>query len=312
MKTYSILAVLAATLLGAAETKAGAYVDAVLADNPSAYYRFEEASPTNNATANDSSADGLPDATYHLVPSPIAKVTGAVPVEPSNTALDFINVQGAGESQRVSVGAATGFAQVAPTGNFTIEWWAKVETSHAGVEGSMVSFTSATAGHYDVGYNYETDTPYVQVYPVINGAQQPNFIFRGDPNVGGTNASAPQHPDNLDDWFHYALVIGASDSSTTGDDFVNLYINAQLVGSMTGITNTGFGPAPYIEGFYMGQAYDDRQFLGQLDEVSVYQQALAPTQIATHYAAAVPEPATIAMVAAAFLGLLLPRRLWRA
>ncbi len=77
-------------------------------------------------------------------------------------------------------------------------------------------------------------------------------------------------------WYHVAAVRGSS--------FIQLFVNGQLDSQ----TNINFPQDYGTNALYFGtsgQAYWDRKLHGALDEVSLYNRALAPGEIAAIYAA---------------------------
>jgi hypothetical protein len=77
-------------------------------------------------------------------------------------------------------------------------------------------------------------------------------------------------------WYHVAGV--------RGTNFLQLYVNGQLVGQASVTFPQDYGNFPLYFGT-SGQTYWDRKFAGLLDEVSLYNRALSPGEIASIYSA---------------------------
>ncbi|TLY32977.1 MAG: LamG domain-containing protein, partial [Ignavibacteria bacterium] len=77
-------------------------------------------------------------------------------------------------------------------------------------------------------------------------------------------------------WYHIAGVRGAN--------YLQLYVNGQLESTVTVNFPQNYGKLPLYFGT-SGQSYWDGKFRGQLDEVSLYNRALASNEISAMYQA---------------------------
>ncbi len=103
-----------------------------------------------------------------------------------------------------------------------------------------------------------------------------HFVF-GVSSSAGASAEADSGPviaTNV--WYHVAGV--------RGSNFVQLYLNGQLAGSSTVSFAQNYGTLPLLFGS-SGESYWDHKLNGRLDEVSLYNRALASNEIAAIFAA---------------------------
>jgi hypothetical protein len=113
-------------------------------------------------------------------------------------------------------------------------------------------------------------------------------------------------------WTHLVTTI------IPGERF-QVFVNGAMVGEVVDDDASGVANGIQIHNsiytgpsdFWIGQQFngdDDWTFRGSIDEVAVYNYALSPQQIAAHYTAAVPEPATMWVVGFAAAGVALAVR----
>lgn len=121
--------------------------------------------------------------------------------------------------------------------------------------------------------------------------------WRGSSSSADRNASFTQTLDS--DWHHYALVAGDYDGDSAVDD-ITLYRDGAFVGTDPG-NLTGF----IIE--TIGSAYGsnlDFDWIGQIDEVWVFDEALSLAAVDSLYNAnVVPEPTTMGLLLCGLLSL---------
>ena len=117
--TTTLTLTAASLMLAAGSAQAASiYADAVLADNPVAYYRMNE---TSGTTANDETLDGTPDGTYFDVSlnnsTDAMRPTAFPGFESTNVAVDFDNAGGPG--------ADTDKIESTPTlaNDYAVEMW---------------------------------------------------------------------------------------------------------------------------------------------------------------------------------------------
>ncbi len=265
--------VLCTGLLGAVAFAANAqtYSNAVVALHPVAYYPLNEntappaAASTTITNYGTYSALNL-TANYDVIygyPSPLVS-------QPNDTA-DFFN----GNS---SCAQATADANVSTAPSFTIEGWflshtpASEQCAVSDVDaggtrsGWLIYMDAANAGQYQFRtYNQ-------------NGAST-SLQF----NIGGAGSIL------ADKWYHVAVVVNASGGVTN----VTGYLNGSLVAGPTALTS--YVPNDGADGGFSAGIRSDTGFgfSGAVDELAYYTNALAGSDIMTHYQAATnPAPVT--------------------
>ncbi len=256
----------------AATTVAGPYDEAVLADEPVAYWRFEEANGTTAADSGSSGTDGTyvgiglgrPSATDHL-----------------GTAAEWMG-DGDGTSHidfgEPGAGALAQLVNLRPDADLdlekqtSVEFWLK--TAQAGDPDNWrapVLFGEESPGDGDIQWGY----------------------LRPDGEISfALNDSSHRHhqsnePVNDDEWHHIVIsydwsqlksqifVDGAfqSEFSTTGSSSIDSDAQIQYMG-WNSLTNGGTGI---------------HQFIGLYDEVAIYDKILTPDQVFNHYSKAFPD-----------------------
>lgn len=237
---------------------AGAYGNAVLVDNPLAYWRFDE---TAGPTAHDSSGHCM-DGTYK---GPVVYgATGAL-AKSTDTA---ITLNGGGAY--VDMGDVLSFTNLAP---FSLEMWVRpvlVNTEYRGLitkeyetpdmsdrEG-YVLFQMATAG---TGFERYQSFVSEGSYCAPDG---------GAPDAGGCSESGS--------WVHLVATFDGGN--------MNLYQNGVLVAGPT-FSPQMIQPTPgcslVVGALLCGST---GYFSGDIDEVAVYGTALSPARVNAHYVAA--------------------------
>lgn len=227
------------------DAPADAYGASVYNENPTSYWRFDEASGT---LANDSSFIGLRDATLgsavNRVTSDVLIPGGAVQTPGSNTA---------------GSGIVTSAQTAAPT-SFSLEFWVKTTTTSGG---KIIGFENSAT---ESGNSYDK-----QVYMLNNGR------LRFGVYTGGTQVLTSGTAVNDGQWHH---VVATQDS--TG---MKLYVDSALTASngvTNSETGDGYWR---VGGGNLGSWPDrpsSDYFAGQLDEVAIYPAALTSTAVATH------------------------------
>lgn len=311
------------TLLGlfsANSAAAGPYSSAVLADNPIAYYRLDETSGTT--ATNLGTAGAAADGTYVNIPGVtnlsdygVAGPRGGYPgFESTNNSVFFAPEVGSTATSnlfpRVEVVDDVGGGPLAVGGAVTLEAWIRRlpgeagTTTNEGIVGRyMQDHDSTTAGaqagrayvlYFDSttdGTAYTTDDggPGIGVAFSSTGAfHNPSSAEFGTPGVDYTR------------WTHVVTTI------VPGERF-QVFVNGSMVGEVVDDDVSGVAAGVQIhESIYTGPADlwigqqfngdDDWTFRGFIDEVAIYDYALTPSQIAAHYAAAVPEPGTFGLM----------------
>jgi RHS repeat-associated protein len=226
--------------------RCNSYSAAVLADQPVGYWRLNEQSGT---TANDSSGNSLAG-TYTSIGAGLGADGALSGCDPSNSAASFN-----GSSSYVSVPNAS---QLDIGGPSTVEAWFKGPGSAPSANEYLVNRGSP----YD--YIVYIDTGGHVAFQADTSAGALIFNFSGSTVVTGGG------------WYHLA----ATWDGSTARIFINGALDASKTAS--GTPNTGAG------GLYVGRADSaaSNYVNGTVDEVAVYNKALTPTQVATHYQAA--------------------------
>lgn len=285
---------------------AGPYSTAVLMDNPVAYYRLNETSGTN--AANLGSGVDI-DGTYVNIPGMTANnssnygVPGPRPAtyfgfEADNNSVFFDPEDGSGNTSdtfpRVEVGVDdTGTSPLALTGALTLEAWIKrgedtlSPGNNEGIVGRYRQDQNGAARSYVLYFDSTTDgtngTP--------DGSPGIGFALSSTGSFQGANSYEFAGDIPVGVWTHVATVFDPGVR-------VAAYVNGVKVGEVT--DNILNSPLYSGEGdFWIGQQFNGNQawtFEGSIDEVAVYAAALSDEQIAAHYSAAVPEPASLTLV----------------
>jgi hypothetical protein len=242
----------------------GSYAASVAADAPVAYWRLDEAVGSTNALDIAGGHNGLYSG------SEVLGQPGAILGDPDTS----IYLPGAG-------GIVVPFSpDLNPPETFSVEFWAWGDTNGAGTD--RVVFSSRT---YFSGWNYG--------YQVLADANN-NWEFTIGEKTSGTLSITSDITNAADGLWHY--IVATFDNTTLGMD---LYEDAQLVASGAPATSGLFAPnadytstgnAPAADEGIGSTSDNDPQapsaesFYGGIDEVAIYNYALTPAQITSHYA----------------------------
>ncbi|MCO6047082.1 PEP-CTERM sorting domain-containing protein [Aeoliella sp. ICT_H6.2] len=299
---------LALLLVATSSSTAGTYSDAVLADNPLAYYRLNETSGTTAASSG--SAAGV-DATYEFIPGATSTNTSDynqpgpdLPgFDATNRSIVLDPEEGGGDNPAVvrPWSASDPLAIDGSTG-LTLEAWVKrapqsIETSNdsEGIVGRYQDNTASPDGM--------EARSYLLVYDDEDNAF--SFIITDLGNFSDADQlMASEYDVPLDEWLHVVGTYAPPALVNPGDPgMLTMYVNGEVVASKeTTKTSIYTGQSD----FWIGRQYtnsDQWTFEGNIDEVAVYDYPLSAEAVASHYAAAIPEPSTIAIAvlgAAAF------------
>lgn len=268
------------TLAGAISHRASSattYNDAVLADNPSYYWTFDEAGVVNAIEQ----ASGL--AADEFVPG-----ANAVKVASTTTA------------GGVSLGQA---ARIVGTGGFT---WNVADLSGSGMTGAWAyefwaSADDITTYEYMIGSNAVGGFNNETIFKWGPGSPNPSGIQLYN---GGGVIGPPDTPAMTVGWHHYVFV---SDGAGATYD---TYIDGVLWGSVTSGVNHGPHPEVALRLGSWTDGASAETFDGMLDELAIYDLSgvgdlsAAGQNIADHYF--VPEPSFLALLGLG--GLLILRR----
>ncbi len=238
-------------LVSAGESHAGlTYEQVILADNPTAYWRFEETS-TAQPAADSATADGAQNGTY-IGPAGLeqGKVGQAVRVVPNLAGADGGYVRANGVNM---------------TASFSVEAWAKSATPLWNAWGWLPNDRGANG---------------FLLHPDNGVATWRGFIVS---NAGAFEQLGGQPTaTNIQDWHHYAITY--DDVAKVG----RVYFDGVLVASKTGTTSVR--AATSLVNVLMGRdsagTTADRRGDGWLDEVAVFLSDLTPQKMRQHYSAA--------------------------
>ncbi|NQT52738.1 PEP-CTERM sorting domain-containing protein, partial [bacterium] len=265
------------------------YREAVHASDPIAYWRLDE---TTGTTAYNYGSIGNPaNGTYATVP---AGGTPATLGSPSLvlTMADTSAVAFDGTDDYINVASHGQINNGSPYAQKTTELWFRADTT----AGTQVLYEQ---GGFSNGLN---------VY--IDGGDLVTGIWSNN----GTNTFLST-PILADTAYHVAFVFDAT------NDIIASYLNGVLFGSFAGsLSNlpSHIGDIS-VGGVTAGGTSGTRNaagatwitghfFQGALDEIALYNSALSALDVKQHYAASIPEPGTMTLLALGGLGLLRRRR----
>jgi hypothetical protein len=285
---------------------ASPYSDAVLADNPLAYYRLQETTGTlaanigtggatlDGSTATFANPQTSPSTQPQIGqpgPRPTDTVNGLplVGFEADNVGIRQTNNNGA-------QGTVPDNALLDITGALTLEAWVKknaTQVSSGNNEGIIGKFLgSGDQRSYALAVTNNTNT--LQFIINSTGAAAGNNVY----TPAGYTLPAGG------DWVHIVGVFVPSTSMT-------VYVNGAVVGvpQTTGVPAAIFsGSADLWIGRQFSATATNVTFEGLIDEVAIYNTALSANQVAAHYNAAVPEPAGIVLTTLGLAAVVAGRR----
>lgn len=289
---------LAAVAAGAALSLAGAtpalaqYSTQVLADNPVAYYRLNEAAGSTSAT------DLAPPAGANNAAQEGGTVAFGVPSlinEPGSTAARFSDSAAVGNGRLI----APAFDKIG-TG-FTVEYWIRPTAMPTNCCSPLVSDGDGADGdgffmmNYIIGPGQGTTG---DIRPHYSRVNSPLSSAPNDSTLALVNGQT----------YHVVTTWDASAGSPATNN-ANIYINGVLDSSFTVTKN--FDPANENNPLFLGRdnraGYAGADFV--LDEVALYDYALSAARVTAHYqVGVVPEPAAVSLLGLGALGLLARRR----
>lgn len=246
------LTLFALAALCAVAASAHAQYDAVVqGDNPLYYYRFEEAT-TASPAVNEGLFAGLNDGTY----------TGGITLGQASSRPAL------GNAARFD-GAAGTFVDLGlfhPGDSVTVEAW--VNLSSAAPSGTFHAAVARWDGSYEID---------------VNTGELANFVVRNDANTFGLAASGS--PVSRDAWHHLVGVFDAGNATLFLDGVQG---TTHAIGGV--LQNAGPAPDRVLVGGTRSGSVSSFNFNGLIDEVAIYNYALSPAQVLTHFNAGSPPP----------------------
>ena len=119
-------------------------------------------------------------------------------------------------------------------------------------------------------FGWATDTSWISLVPRGPGGAQNTMLWSGTNWFDGTfNSQIP-----VGAWSHLVAVVN--------NGTLNVYLNGQLANSMAGFPDV-FTPAP-TTGFALGVNFWDAPYNGLVDELKIYDEAIAPENVRSLYA----------------------------
>lgn len=253
---------MAAVWCGAVMTCGADYATEVLAQQPLAYWRFNE----NVSTAEYDTATNLgslgPAGNGRYYDTVVRSVEGAIA---GDAAVGFSNPT-LGTSYFGAMGVPND-ATLNPDGPFTVEFWAKPSNNTAALL-SPVNSMSFTTGR--LGYLFYQNAASWQFRVGVGSSTTASLIN------GGVVVS--------NQWQH---VVGVFNPTTLPAGTMTLYVDGVQVA--TGVGN--YEPNTNASFFVGSTASPNRTFDGAVDEVAFYDVALSASKIAAHFTARTANPA---------------------
>lgn len=235
-------------LCAAATVQAGlSYEQVIMADNPAAYWRFEESS-TALPAADTATADGAQNGAYFGTAAlGTGKVGQGLLVTPANPIGGYMRAD-----------------NVTITQAFTVEVWARSNTPTWEAWGWIASSRNANGFIIHPRVAAAPGTREWNGYAVTSST--------GFPQIGA------YVPADIQDWHHYVI---SYDGANNG----RMYFDGALVVNNMGFSSAR--AASSLISVYAGNDGGltgvDRRGNGAVDEVAVYNSALSADQVATHY-----------------------------
>jgi hypothetical protein len=169
--------------------------------------------------------------------------------------------------------------------NYSIEFWIKPSHYHVGSVISLVGDAETPSGIIPHGFLLELGGTGL-IPTAVHHPGRTRFLHRSpasnESELGTSCYSTEAY--TLRKWQH---VVAVKDGAR-----MRLYINGSLTGEGEDVT-----PLPSGMRLLVGRLYPSRQvrpFIGQLDELAIYDRALTPEEIVTHYRLVRPKPKSAA------------------
>lgn len=222
------------------------YVSEVLADSPILWYRQDDASGTVLTDSSGSARHAT------IVGTPTYGVTGAIPSDSANKAIDY---NGSSAYAQAGSGSVADTALKAMGTSFTLEVWTRL-ASVTGQQAWVDRYASGAVG--------------VSAYLFYLTGGKVRFLIRN-------SAEADQWVDSTTSpsattWYH---LVATYDGTTA-----KIYVNGTLENSVAITAASGFQTRSAILRLAQSAVGGAN---GRLDEVAIYNSALSASRISTHY-----------------------------
>ena len=249
---------------------------AVLADEPLAYYPLKEPGPLLVQVATNLGSLGTAGNGTHF-PGLTHQVPGAIAGDP-DTAAEYSAIDPESEDGAVST-IIPYTAALNPAGSFTVEAWLKPT-----VEGNLGNAQAPLNNQFDDASGNRVGWDFFQRAAVNQtpDAHGPGYSFRMFNGTAGSedqttvfNITGGAYV--VGQWSHLVAVYDATGPSAT------LYLNGEQVAQAFGgngayVANTN---SPLSIGGYPDSSQNP--FIGPMDEVAIYTNALSAMQVSAHY-----------------------------
>ena len=290
-KTTTLLAAITATLLGlAAAVQASPYSNAVLADNPVAYWQFEEATTASPAVDSGSNAT-ITNGTYNnvnLVPNLYEGGTLGQAVQfttPNSSNIDFGAPSAGDLAQLVAMRACCGGPELNKT--TSVEFWMNsTQAGHGNNWRAPLVFGEESPGDGDIQWGWIDDNPAGTIGVAANDISV---------NLGHSSTSVTDGQ-----WHHIVLTMDWG--IRTQKVYVDGVLEADdVIGGGNDLLQDNEGRIRYM-------GWDQRSdqpatWVGMLDEVAIYDKILTDQDALDHFNAAfIPEPSSIVLLLLGLIG----------
>lgn len=247
------------------------YTDAVMADNPLAYYRFEDASSANGAVCADSAARAFKNGEYiNLNPgtSGIPDIALVAGLERLGTAAQLQGDDGSGNGTCISIFDS---------------WSTEYPTAIAYSEDGSPRQTLTV----ELWLNSGVSANYPRLLQHNDGGTEGLGIASADGSLtvmGGASTWYTNSANVFNGQWHH-IVVTYQPGAAPGQTVEQLYIDGMPAGSNT-VTGTLTVPTDFLTiGNNGSKYYVYNAFEGLIDELAFYDTVLSAEQVWTHYSA---------------------------
>jgi len=243
---------------GSLDVLPSAYVQSVMMDQPTAYFRLDETSGTTAANMIPTIPSGMYIGDVQLgVPGALSDLSTAVTFKPTSGI------------QCVKVMSDPAY-EVSANDSFSLEAWIKINSYEMAIVEIAGKLGGPTTAGYSLGLQYEPTQ-----------LQSRLRLRVGDGAMGdtATGMGVPNPFLDLDTWYHVAATLDAATEE------VKFYVNGAPMGMDIVTRQPVVVPSA---GFTIGCQDESGMltagFFGSIDEVAFYRSVLPPERVMTHYA----------------------------